>query len=82
MEQLTPRQLDIVRRLLNTNRWIANDLGISVRTVKGHITAIAKCLELPGVRQKRLLILRRCLAAGFVRDEELIEGQKRVRWWS
>lgn len=82
MTQLSERELEVVLRLANCNRWISHDLGISEQTVKNHIRNVARKLDLPaGPESKRLLIVKRCLAAGLVREEELVVGQKRERWY-
>ena len=45
--QLTERQIDVLRQLSqgSTNKEIANRLGISEKTVKAHVTAIFKMLD-------------------------------------
>lgn len=49
LQQLTPRELEIVRRLANgaTNKEIAITLNVSVSTVKAHLTSIFRKLEQP-----------------------------------
>jgi DNA-binding NarL/FixJ family response regulator len=44
---LTPRQIEVLRRLSEgqPNKIIARELGLSERTVKAHITAIFKALN-------------------------------------
>src|SRR5262249_5419184 len=45
--QLTERQIDVLRQLSEglTNKEIANRLGISEKTIKTHVTAIFKMLN-------------------------------------
>ena len=49
LRQLTPRELEIVRRLASgsTNKEIASTLNVSVSTVKAHLTSIFRKLEQP-----------------------------------
>jgi two-component system NarL family response regulator len=49
LRDLTPRELEIVRRLANgsTNKEIASTLNVSVSTVKAHLTNIFRKLEQP-----------------------------------
>ena len=44
---LTPRQREVLQQLCNgqTNKQIANALGMQEKTVKGHVSAIFRCLN-------------------------------------
>jgi len=44
---LTPRQLDVLARMIEgqPNKIIADDLGLSIATVKAHVTATLKALK-------------------------------------
>ena len=46
-EDLTPRQLDVLRLIVagNSNKEIARDLNLSVATVKAHLGAVFRVLE-------------------------------------
>jgi two-component system, NarL family, nitrate/nitrite response regulator NarL len=61
---LTPRQIEVLRRLSEgqPNKTIANDLDLSEKTVKAHITAIFKALN----------VVNRTQAAAVGRDTGLI----------
>ena len=80
MEQLTPRQLDCLRRAAFTNRQIANQLNISVQGVKNHLTVAYSRLDINtpplGVHdlegQKRLRALIRALKLGYLSLDEVI----------
>jgi DNA-binding NarL/FixJ family response regulator len=44
---LTPRQFDVLRLVANgrTNKYIASELGVGLRTVKGHMAVILRALQ-------------------------------------
>lgn len=79
IEQLSPRELEIVRRLACTNLQIARELGISERAVKRQITKIAVKLGCGGRRKKRYKLLLKALKRGYVVMSEVCDGNSRVR---
>ena len=44
---LTPRQFDVLRLVANgrTNKFIASELGVGLRTVKGHVAVLLRALQ-------------------------------------
>lgn len=61
---LTPRQREVLQGLCEgkSNKVIANDLGMQEKTVKGHVSAIFKCLNVV----HRLQAVEAARAAGLV----------------
>jgi len=61
---LTPRQREVLQELCNgrSNKQIANSLGMQEKTVKGHVSAIFRCLNVV----HRLQAVEAARAAGLV----------------
>lgn len=61
---LTPRQLEVLQALCHgfSNKQIANALGMQEKTVKGHVSAIFRCLNVV----HRLQAVEAARAAGLV----------------
>jgi len=61
---LTPRQREVLRELCNgcSNKQIANALGMQEKTVKGHVSAIFRCLNVV----HRLQAVEAARASGLV----------------
>jgi DNA-binding NarL/FixJ family response regulator len=57
MSELTPRENDILARLATgaSNRSIAAELWLSVRTVECHVSSIFSKLDLPLSAERRVL---------------------------
>lgn len=85
MEQLTQREMDCLCRVAFTNRQVARQLGISVQTVKNHLTAVYSKMDVnmppSGIYdlegQRRLRALIRALKLGYLRLDEVILPAKR-----
>lgn len=73
---LTPRLLDILRGVANghTNKDIATDLGLSPRTVQGHLKRIFKRLR---VTNRSAAVGVAC-RAGLIRPCDVRPGGPRV----
>jgi two-component system, NarL family, nitrate/nitrite response regulator NarL len=63
---LTPRQIDVLRRISEPNKTIAYEMDLSEKTVKVHITAIFKALN----------VVNRTQAAAVGRDLGLIQSTR------
>jgi DNA-binding NarL/FixJ family response regulator len=57
LSTLTPREQDILERIASgaTNRGIAAELWLSVRTVESHVGRIFSKLDLPASAERRVL---------------------------
>jgi DNA-binding NarL/FixJ family response regulator len=57
---LTPRECDVLARIAEgaTNRGIASELWLSVRTVESHVASIFSKLDLPRAMERRVLAAR------------------------
>ena len=57
LEKLTPRQRDVFSRLGQgkSNREIADDLGLSVSTIKIYVTGVLKALQMSNRTQAGIL---------------------------
>jgi DNA-binding NarL/FixJ family response regulator len=68
--ELTPRQNDVLRGLARgkSNREIGGDLGLSEATVKVHVTAIFKCLNVSNRNQAVKLAEQRGLVRAQLPD--------------
>lgn len=55
---LTPRQLEVARYVSQgwTDKQIAVGLGIAVKTVKNHVAAVGRALDVDPARNRRVLI--------------------------
>ena len=79
MEQLTPLELDILRRVALTNREIAQELPpMSPATVKRRLSIIYRKLGLaPSTKGKRWGALVKALKHGYLSVEEIEMGPRR-----
>lgn len=80
MQPLSPRQLDIGRRIAWGNKQIANDLGISRHMVKNELTLIYARLDCqviaPGARRVEALL--RLLYYKYLPLSEMLMPPKRL----
>lgn len=53
--QLTPRQLDVLAALLRhrSNEALANDLGVSLATLKSHLQTLYRLTDVHGAQELR-----------------------------
>lgn len=70
-EQLTPLEMDYLRMVAYTNKQIANELRVSVRTVISHWRVIALKLHVGGGGPKRARIIVRALRNNMISVDEL-----------
>ena len=80
MPELTPRQLQILRLVVLSNREIAARLGISHRTVNNHLNDMYDRLNIDGDASvgKRTLALLAALQAGVVTLDEIEPPPQRL----
>ena len=78
MDQLTPRERDILVCLPLTNCQIGRRLNISERTVKAHLTTIYSKLDMPKTTsQKRWMALVRALKRCVITESEIVIDKPR-----
>ena len=68
MNDLTPRELEVLRLMGRSNREIAQELCVAPRTVRNHITSISRKLLGDGENgcRRRVQVLTAAFRAGII----------------